>query len=346
MFWLIALAMLAAAGLLLAWPLLARGSGWKAVGLAVLLVLPLGGALLYREVGTPAALDATVSDPRSQDFDALADDLKSRLSEREEDLEGWLLLGRSLKSLQRYDEALEALETAKRIAPDNPLVAVELAEAKLFASGEPRISDEVRSLLESAVAQDPTQQKGLWLLGIDAAQRGADSEAVEYWQRLLGQLETGSPIAESVQEQIDLARSRQGLAPAGPAADDSDWPGVTVEVGLGAAAADALPDELPQSAVLFVIVRPRGQSGAPGGGPPLGVARVDRPQFPLEVTVDDRNAMLPQQSLSAQEKLRFQARLSLSGEPGARAGDWESEPVEIASDGASSVSLLLSRPVE
>jgi cytochrome c-type biogenesis protein CcmH len=342
MFWLIALAMLAAAGLLLAWPLLTRGSGWKAVGLAVLLVLPLGGALLYREVGTPAALDAAVSNPRSQDFDALADDLKSRLSEREEDLEGWLLLGRSLKSLQRYDEALEALETAKRIAADSPLVAVELAEAKLFASGDPRISDEVRGLLESAVAQDPAQQKGLWLLGIDAAQRGADSEAVEYWQRLLGQLEPGSPIAESVQEQIDLARSRQGLAPAGPAADDSDWPGVTVEVGLGAAAAHALPDEIPQSAVLFVIVRPAGQTG----GPPLGVARVDRPQFPLEVTVDDRNAMLPQQSLSAQEKLSFQARLSLSGEPGARAGDWESEPVEIASGGADTVSLLLSRPVE
>lgn len=344
MFWPIALAILAAAGLLLAWPLLARGSNWKAVGLAVLLVLPLGGALLYREVGTPAALDAGVSDPQSQqDFDALADSLRARLSEREEDLEGWLLLGRSLKSLQRYDEALDALETAQRIAPDNPLVTVELAEAKLFASGDPRISDEVRGLLESAVAEDPSLQKGLWLLGIDAAQRGQDQGAVDYWQRLLGQLEPGSPVAESVREQIELARSRQGLAPAGPAADDSGWPGVAVEVGLDADAANALPDQLPESAVLFVIVRPGGETD---GGPPLGVARVDRPRFPLEVTVDDRNAMLPQRPLSTQAKLRFQARLSLSGEPGARAGDWESAAVNIDSDGAETVSLRLSKPVE
>lgn len=341
MFWLMGLAILALAGLWLAWPLLARGSEWKAVGLAVLLALPLGGLLLYRQVGTPAALDTAASDLESQDFNALADDLKSRLGEREEDLEGWLLLGRSLKSLQRYGEALEALETARRIAPDSPLVTVELAEAKLFASGSPRISDEVREMLQTAVAKDPSLQKGLWLLGIDAAQRRAEDEAVDYWQRLLAQLEPGSPIAESVQEQIELARSRQGLAPAGTPEQDSDWPGVAVEVGLSTAAAEALSGGLPDSAALFVIVRPGGESG----GPPLGVARVDQPQFPLEISVDDRHAMLPQRKLSTQDSLRFQARLSLSGEPGAKAGDWESEAFEVPAGRAETVPLVLANPI-
>lgn len=341
MFWLIGVSVLALAGLWLAWPLLSRGSDWKAVGLAVLLALPLGGILLYREVGAPAALDAAVADPESQDFSALVDNLESRLSEREEDLEGWLLLGRSLKSLQRYTEALEALETARRIAPGNPLVTVELAEAKLFASGNPRIDDEVRGMLESAVAQDPSLQKGLWLLGIDAAQRGEDGKAVEYWERLLAQLEPGSPVADSVQEQIQLARSRQGVPAADPTAPESDWPGFTVEVALNAAAAEALSGGLPGSAALFVIVRAGGESG----GPPVGVARVDQPQFPLEIRVDDRHAMLPQRKLSAQDNLRLQARLSLSGEPGARPGDWESEAIEVPTGHGEIVSLSLAKPV-
>lgn len=342
MFWFIALALLSLAGLWLAWPLLARGSEWKAAGLAVLLALPLGGILLYREVGTAAALDAPASAPGSQDFNALVDDLKSRLSEREEDLEGWLLLGRSLKSLQRYDEAQTALETARRIAPESPLVTVELAEARLFASGDPRINDEVRGMLQEAVSQDASLQKGLWLLGIDSAQRGEDSEAVEYWQRLLAQLDPGSAIAESVREQIELAQSRQGLPPSDAAEGDSGWPGVEVGIALDGAAAQALTDELPGSAVLFVIVRPGGESA----GPPLGVARVDQPQFPVEIHVDDRHAMLPQRQLSAQDRLRLQARLSLSGEPGAKPGDWESEAVEVSTERAEPVSLVLSQPVE
>lgn len=342
MFWLLAMAILAVAAVLLAWPLLARGSSWRPVGLAIVLLLPLGGTLLYRDVGTPAALDASLAEPQAQDFDAMVDSLKSRLSEREEDLEGWLLLGRSLKSLQRYDEALQALETAKRIAPDSPLVTVELAEAKLFASGDPRISEEVRGMLESAVAEDPGLQKGLWLLGIDAAQRGEDQAAVDYWQRLLSQLEPGSPVAQSVREQLALIQGQPGSTPAQNPGEASDWPGISIEISLAPAAVEALPGTLPETAVLFVIVR----AGGEAGGPPLGAARIDDPRFPLQVTVDDRNAMLPGRKLSEQTALSIQARVSLSGEPAARAGDWESEISEVSPERSEKVPLVLSRTVQ
>ncbi len=345
-FWLIAVAILAAAGLVLAWPLLARGSSWRATGLALLLLLPLGGALLYRDAGTPSAMNAVVTDRDSSDFNALVDDLRGRLSERPEELEGWLLLGRSLKSLQRYDEALEALQTAQRISPDNPLVKVELAEAMLFASGSRQVSDEIRALLQSAVADEPGIQKGLWLLGIDAAQRGEDARAIEYWQQLLGNVDPNTPVAESVQEQIDIVRSRQGQdvaqAPPVSADDDSDWAGVGVRVELAAAAADALPRPLPEAAVLFVIVR----AGNADAGPPLGVARIEQPSFPVEITIDDRHAMIPQRKLSEQPGLRLQARLSLSGQTGANTGDWESDAAETAVDAGASVTLSLASVVD
>lgn len=350
MFWFVAIAILAAAGLVLAWPLLARGSSWRATGLALLLLLPLGGALLYRDAGTPSAMSAAVMDMESTDFNALIDDLKGRLSERPEELEGWLLLGRSLKSLQRFDEALEALQTALRIAPDNALVKVELAEAMLFASGDPRVSDEIRTLLQSAVADEPGIQKGLWLLGIDAAQRGEDAQAIEYWQHLLGEVDSNTPVAQSVREQIDIVRSRQGQstaqAPPVTADDVSDWSGVSVSVELAGAAADALPRPLPEAAVLFVIVRSGNGDGDGDGGPPLGVARIEQPSFPVEITIDDRHAMLPQRKLSEQSGLRLQARLSLSGQTGAGTGDWESNATETAMGPGASVTLSLSSVVD
>lgn len=340
MFWLAALAILAIAGLVLAWPLLARGSEWRATGLAVLLLLPIGGALLYRDFGTPAAIDLAPAPVDQNDFNAMADDLAGRLSERPEDLEGWLLLGRSMKSLQRYDDAVEALETARRIAPDNPLVQVELAEAMLFASGDPRIGEEVRQMLRSAVAVEPGLQKGLWLLGLDAAQRGADTEAVDYWERLLRQVEPGTPVAESVREQIELAQARLGGEPAPQGETEGAWPGIEVHVTIADEA--TLPQPLPNSAVLFVIARAAGSDARP----PLGVARIEQPSFPVTVTMNDGNAMLPQRKLSEQSTLNLHARLSLSGEPGASSGDWESASLEVSTQSEAAAELTLQSAVD
>lgn len=325
-FWLVSMALLLCAALTLAWPLLAKGSHWKPAGLALLLVIPVLGALLYRDVGTPVAMEQIPASAASADFDALADDLRSRLGEGPEDVEGWLLLNRSLKSLKRYDEALEAAQTAARIAPDDPVVRVELAESMLFASGNPRISDDVRAMLQSAVAQEPTLQKGLWLLGIDAVQRGEDAQAIEYWTALLEGVGDDPGVAASVQDQIDQARTRLGLG--SEPSDGGDWAGVTVTVDLSPQARSALPTTLPQSAALFVIVRPAGVES----GPPLGVARVDSPAFPLTLSIDDSNAMMPQLKLSDHGRLRFQARLSLAGQAGAQPGDWESAVTEQDAD--------------
>lgn len=340
MFWLIAISMLVLSGLVLAWPLLSTGSNWKAAGLALFLVVPLSATFLYREVGNPLAMNPPPPSTGGEDFNALTDNLKSGLQEREEDLEGWLLLGRSLKSLQRFDEALDALETANRISPDDPLVTVELAEAKLFASGNPQINPEVREMLQSAVNQDPSLQKGLWLLGIDAVQRGEDVAAIEYWERLLDQVEPDSGIAASVQEQIGLARQRAGLEAPPVQTDSGSWTGVGVNISLGDEAIQALEtNSLPATAVLFVIARPAGL----GAGPPLGVVRIDRPEFPIEVTLDDRHAMLQQNQLSAQSALSIQARLSLSGNAAASSGDWSSEAIDVSTDdpGPHTLSLVI-----
>ena len=198
-------------------------------------------------------------------------------------------------------------------------------------------------MLQSAVAIDPLLQKGLWLLGIDAVQRGDDAQAIEYWERLLDQLEPNSPIAASVHEQIDLALTRTGMPPPAPDSNEGPWPGVKIEIDLNDVARQAFDSEpTPDTAVLFVIIR----DSVVTGGPPLGVARINQPQFPIEMTVDDSHAMLQQNRLSEQPRLRLQARLSLTGQVASGAGDWESEAIDIGTDSPGPYSISLVRQVE
>ena len=75
-----------------------RGARGVAVGIAVIVLA--SGALLYRIVGTPQALDpANLAMPESLG-DAIAQ-LEAELERNPDQAEGWRLLGKSYAALQR-----------------------------------------------------------------------------------------------------------------------------------------------------------------------------------------------------------------------------------------------------
>ena len=125
MFWTISAAVLFAAALITLSPLLRANSLWKPLSLALVFVFPAATLLIYKEAGTPEAIGlrppppvagSTESHtPESEDIDAMIAGLRGRLKESPEDLEGWMLLARTLKATQRFREAADALETANRV---------------------------------------------------------------------------------------------------------------------------------------------------------------------------------------------------------------------------------------
>lgn len=399
MFWIIAAAALFAAALVTFLPLLRGKSYWQPAALAMLFLLPAAGLWIYSEVGTPEAIDmpalpaghaaaGAAADPMSaEEMDTMLAGLRARLTETPADLDGWVLLARTLKTMQRFPQAVETLEIAHRIAPDNPYVMVELAEARIFTSADGRIDADSVAMLERAVQADPTQQKGLWLLGVASAQAGDDAFAVSYWESLLAQLEAGSPVAQSVQAQVNEARARLGMevetpaalalpeshpeipaeAPADPAAEQASEPAraltptITAEQGAASAAApptssdgswqgtavrisasEAARAAIPPGAVMFVVIRGPG----PAVGPPLGVRRIAGPVFPLELTITDGDSMMAERKISLENEVQLQARVSLSGSPGAQPGDWQSAPVTVPLHSGSTVELILDQRVE
>jgi len=375
-FWLISLLVILTAGFLVLLPLLGKNSRLKPLTIAGILLLPLAGYFLYQQVGTPRALNpALVQAPEQAanqpahavdtDLGMLTERLRKRLEENPDDIEGWILLGRSYKNLQDYPKAIEALETVERLSPGIPLVQVELIEARLFTSNEPKFTPEMIAALEKAVAEEPTLQKGLWLLGIAAAQDGDDARALGWWEKLRAQLEPGSQIEQTLNEQIAQVRARLGPnapvesvstlpaapapAPAAPAVDlaeETGAAGTEIHVELSAEASQSWPQlaagAVPPGAVLFVIARPEGVTG----GPPLGVRRINQPQFPLQLTLTDGDSMVPQRPISSVERLELQARLSLSGRPTPSAGDWQNVATGVARGSTEATTLVLDQKVE
>jgi cytochrome c-type biogenesis protein CcmH len=348
MFWTLAAAVLFIGLVIALFPLLRGRSALQPLALALAFALPAAGLWIYNSFGTPEGIDvqgvprpqASSSDPHSMEsgeMSAMVADLRARLAQNPGDLDGWMLLSRSLKTTRQYDEAARALETAHGLAPENPAVMVELAEAWVFLSADGQIPDRSVSMLERALGMQPTLQKGLWLMGIAQSQRGDDAFAISYWQSLLELLEPGSDIARTVQQQIGEAQARMGMSPDTPAmpaghpeieapavAEDGSWSGTRLVV----TASDGAQQALDSGAVMYVMIR----SPGPAMGPPLGVRRVERPELPLELTITDQDSMMQERLISTEKEVQLQVRISVSGAPNAAAGDWQSatQTVELA----------------
>ena len=382
MFWTIAGAILFIAAVITLFPLLRGKSTWQPIALALAFGLPALGLWMYDHTGTPGAIGikpvpraAQTAAPHSSASDemtAMIDGLRARLEQNPGDLDGWMLLARTLRATQQFEQSSDALQQAHMLAPDNPIVMVELAESWIFLTPDGRIPQRSVDLLEGALEIDPTLQKALWLMGIAASQQGDYAFAIGYWETLMEQLEPGSDVAQTVQQQMDQARAALGMQEAmpemtaaepeaasapEPAAEAATqeaqatgaqsaesgsptgpWTGTRVTLD----ASDAAVAAIPPNAVLYLMVRSAGMAM----GPPLGVQRIQNPSFPLELTVTDANSMMQDRLISSEDEIMIQARVSLSGSPAAKSGDWQSGRQTVPLSSGSSVELTIDQQVE
>jgi cytochrome c-type biogenesis protein CcmH len=367
-FWTIAGVVLFIGAVITLFPLLRGKSAWQPVALALAFALPAAGLWLYDGFGThegigihgrpqATASAANPADPhagQAADMQSAIEGLRQRLEANPQDLEGWLLLARTLRSTQQFTEAAEALEQAHALAPENPVVMADLAEAWIYLTPDGRVPEQSRAMLERAMEIEPNLQKGLWLMGISAMQDGDDAFAISYWQTLLEQLDPNSNVYTMVANQVGEAQARMGMAPeaqmppsvpepaaqaAGePAAEAGAWTGTRLVLDAAEGARQALEN----GAVLYIVIRAPG----PAMGPPLGVRRVVSPSFPLEVTIDDNDSMLQERPISSEAEIQLQARVSLNGSPAALPGDWQSDSKSVERATASLVVLEIDQQVE
>jgi cytochrome c-type biogenesis protein CcmH len=359
-FWIIAIVLLAVPAAAVSWPFLAGSAKERIIGMLVLITIPLAGLLLYQYIGTPEAINIpTVTPPQAAqtqqphssqqpEMEDMVAQLQQRMADNPDDPEGWLILGRSLKTMQRYAEAVTALTNANRLVPDTPMIMIELAEARLFASGQAQISPESKQLIESALAIDPHQQKGLWLLGMAATQEGDETQAIAVWQQLLAQLDPASGAAQSVGQQIEMAQTRMGQTTPVAAVPEAAVPEPAVQevvatefnIPVALTIADELAGAIPANAALFVFIHPAGAVGMP-----LAVKRIAPEGFPMSLRFSDADLLRPGMSLQDFEKVDISARISMAGIANAAPGDYQANVVTVDTKAVTAIALHLDQRV-
>ncbi len=313
-------------GAAMAWPLWRAGSRGSFV--ACVLVLAVATPALYLVIGTPQALDPQQR-RAPQSLDEGIARLRQTLDEQPQRADGWALLAQSELARGNTAQALQAYEQAVRLAPDEPALLVEAAQARAQAAPDRRFDDQAVAWLRHALEVSPEAERAAWLLGIAQRQRGQDADAARTWEALLPRLEPGA--AQALREQIDTARQQAGLpplpAPAGPRT-------LTVQVALDPDFASRV--RLAGDTTVFVIGR------IPGGPPmPVAVEKHALQDLPLTVTLDDGDSPMPTQKLSALDEVEVLARLSASGNAMPQEGDVATAPVRVRLPAEGPVSLSI-----
>ncbi|WP_353099227.1 tetratricopeptide repeat protein [Stenotrophomonas lactitubi] len=312
--WLPMVAAMAAALLaaVVLWPL--RQQGRRSFVLGVV-ALGVAGACLYLLVGNPRAAQVQPVPSVATLRDGV-EALQQALQRDPQRADGWALLGRSQAELGNAAAAADAFNRAAALAPDEPGVLVEAAQARAQADPGKQFDDTALAWLQRARTLSPDAERASWLLGIALRQRGRNAEAADLWSTLLPRLEPGA--AQALQAQIAIAREAAGPPSDSPAAA----PLLQVRVHLPAS---LKASDWPASTQVFVLARAV-------GGPPMPVAARKLPLagFPATVGLGDGDSPMPTAPLSAHREVEVLARISRSGSANRSEDDLQTTPVKVS----------------
>lgn len=311
------------------------GSPVAAAAVAVLLVG--GGAALYATWSSwswPAPQAAGASSPTE-----MVSQLVRRLEREPEDLEGWLMLGRSYVALGQLPLAIRAYQRADRLADGRNAEALEGWAEALALGNEAELAGRAGRLFDRALELAPTAPKALFFGAVAAQRRGELPLAVERFEKLLA-TEPPENVRPVIEQQVATLKAAIAGAPmaAMAGAAKADGPGAAPAGGAaapggegaaassGAAAsgsavvrvrvrlAPALAGKVPAGAPLFVFVRIPGRPG-----PPVAVKRLEA-TLPQLVELSQADAMMGG-GFAAGDKVDVTARVALGGQPTASPGD-------------------------
>ncbi|MGC0823098.1 c-type cytochrome biogenesis protein CcmI [Pantoea agglomerans] len=227
--------------------------------------------------------------------------LRTALQTEPDNLADWTMLGRLGMVLNNADIASQAFEHALQLAPNDLALKQDYAEV-LTRSPDPQDNRQASLLLQALLKADPQNLRTLSLLAFNAYGQQQYDQAIDAWQTLLGLLPAGDSRHAMIDRSIEKARSAAGQQ--------------SRQLALTVTLAPKAEKMLPQDGVLYISV-------SDGASPvPVAVKRMPLSHFPLSLTLDDSNAMMPDRLLSAQHQVEVRVRISRDGSANPRPGDW------------------------
>ncbi|WP_350282875.1 c-type cytochrome biogenesis protein CcmI [Nitrosomonas sp.] len=337
-------------------------------GVIVTLIIPLAAIYLYLVIGdtrgllpqsqlanaTQFAQNEAGGEEGHIDINSMVESLAARLKENPEDIEGWVMLGRSYAIMERFDDASATYAKLVQMVPDNPQFLSDYADM-LAMINNGSLLGKPAEMITRALAIDPNFPKALALAGTLEFEQDKFDQAIIYWERLLGAIPADSKLYKSVSDSIEQAKSlamrgKGESAPIqltensnvgtdvtekSPSVEKQETSAGVPSISGSVTLDPSLADKISPSDTLFVFAR-----ASQGPKMPLAILRLNARDIPVSFKLDDNMAMTPAMKLSSFPEVVVGARISKTGQAIPASGDLEghSAPVKIG-DGDVSITI-------
>lgn len=342
----------------------------------VILAIPLTAVSLYMTIGDtrgllPQSQLANATQFHSEnmagmpqghaEINSVVDNLVARLQDNPEDIEGWVMLGRTYAIMGKFQEASATYGKLVEMIPDNAQLLSDYADV-LAMTNNGSLIGRPAELINQALSVDPEYPKALALAGTVEFEKENYEQAANYWQKLLGLIPQDSQLATSVSNSIDQAKSlavkgkegqpvqlaqnskitsdlpheaAQAVSETAAAGESNDPAKISGKVAISS----DLINKMSPNDVLFVFARAK-----TGPKMPLAILRLSAKDLPTTFSLDDDMAMTPTMKMSSFPEVVIGARVSKSGQAVPSSGDLEgfSQPVKL---GAKDVMITIDQVV-
>jgi cytochrome c-type biogenesis protein CcmH len=308
----------------------------RASALALGLALPLCAISIYLAIGSPQALipghGADAREPAhevsAEQIEEMVQKLAARLESNPDNVEGWVMLGRSYSMLGRFTQAASAYASAVKQSPNDAQLLADYADSLAMSQGR-SLKGEPEKLIQRALQIDPENIKALALAGSLAFDNNNYARAVEFWEQVLRLSPPDSEFSRTVSASVAEARKLgKGNVPA--TTRDTSTPATAGGVKGMVKLAPQLAAKVAPTDTLFIFAR-----AAEGPRMPLAILRKQARDLPLTFSLDDSMAMAPGVNLSSFPQVVIGARISKSANATPQPGDLQgqSSPVTNSASG-------------
>jgi cytochrome c-type biogenesis protein CcmH len=320
---------------------------WTAVLVAV--ALPLAAMGMYMWVGEPDALNpmAVQSSEKGDPAQLLqmAESLAQKLNDKPDNLQGWVMLGRTYRTLEKFDASVQAYDRALKLSADDDLKLERVEVLAMKSQGN--FEGEPWNVIRDILQRDPQNYGALLMAGSASYSHEKYADALKYWQQARKPLAADNPDVPGLDEAIASVQQKLGMpaqvakgpsaqinatqpAASAPSANTSGAASNGLTVSGQVSIAEALKGKVKPSDVVFIYATP-----ANGERMPLAIFKTTVAQLPLAFTLDDSTAMTPERKLSGAGEVLVKVRVSKSGNAMPQSGDLAGTlgPVKVGAKG-------------
>lgn len=345
-----------------------------ALSTVITLALPLAAVFLYLVIGDTRGLlpqaqlaNATQMNrgggsdaPTGHDnFASVLENLIARLNQNPDDIEGWVMLGRTYAIMERYTEASNTYAKLIELVPNNPQILSDYADV-LAMKNQGSLVGKPTELIFEALRIDPQYPKALALAGTAEFEQEKFEQAAIYWEKLLEVIPADSQLAKSVKESIDEAKllaagdketvlelqqakvpepQQTNVQPEKISGDATETAPASISISGQVTISRELATKASPDDTLFIYARAK-----TGPKMPLAILRLKAGDLPTTFKLTDDMAMTPTMKMSSFPEVIIEARVSKSGQAVPASGDLQgfSQPVKI---GNNNIAIVIDKQI-